>query len=158
MSLSVPSFMPSWRYTALCEDFMESILRIDSNLHAELNADIQKELNLELNRAKASQKNKDSDVIKVYTRHTCAALYCCYYCCCVCICVCVCVMKRNWNRNTWTQTVKVTPNNYALLSFSLLSFSLLSFSLLFSSIGGQSGQGESYCIHTLICACKVSDL
>jgi hypothetical protein len=43
---------------------MESILRIDGNLHAELNADIQKELNLELNRAKASQKNKESDVIK----------------------------------------------------------------------------------------------
>jgi hypothetical protein len=44
---------------------METILRLDGNLHAELNADIQKELNLELNRAKASQKNKESDVIKV---------------------------------------------------------------------------------------------
>lgn len=39
-------------------------MRIDGNLYAELNADIQKELNLELNRAK-SQKSKDSDQVKV---------------------------------------------------------------------------------------------
>lgn len=43
---------------------MEAVMRIDGNLHAELNADIQKELNLELNRAK-SQKSKDSDLAKV---------------------------------------------------------------------------------------------
>lgn len=45
---------------------MECMLKLDGNLHAELNADIQKELNLELNRAKTSQKEKkDNDVVKV---------------------------------------------------------------------------------------------
>ena len=42
------------------------MLKLDGNLHAELNADIQKELNMELNRAKVTQKDKkDNDVIKV---------------------------------------------------------------------------------------------
>jgi hypothetical protein len=42
------------------------MLRLDGNLHAELNADIQKELNMELNRAKTSQKEKkDNDIVKV---------------------------------------------------------------------------------------------
>lgn len=45
---------------------MECMLRLDGNLHAELNADIQKELNMELNRAKTSQKEKkDNDIVKV---------------------------------------------------------------------------------------------
>ena len=45
---------------------MECMLKLDGNLHAELNADIQKELNMELNRAKVTQKDKkDNDVIKV---------------------------------------------------------------------------------------------
>lgn len=47
---------------------METVNKIDGNLHAELSADIQKELNLELNRAKTVSKGKDSDVIKVRMR------------------------------------------------------------------------------------------
>ena len=54
----------AFRFNTLCEDLMETVMRIDGNLHAELNADIQKELNLELNRAK-SQKSKDTDSAKV---------------------------------------------------------------------------------------------
>ena len=45
------------------------MLKLDGNLHAELNADIQKELNMELNRAKVAQKDKkENDVVKVIIR------------------------------------------------------------------------------------------
>lgn len=48
---------------------MECMLKLDGNLHAELNADIQKELNMELNRAKVAQKDKkENDVVKVIIR------------------------------------------------------------------------------------------
>ena len=54
------------RFTTLCDDLMECMLKLDGNLHAELNADIQKELNMELNRAKVAQKDKkENDVVKV---------------------------------------------------------------------------------------------
>lgn len=39
---------------------METILKIDSTLHAELTAEIQKELNAELSRLRSDQKMKDS--------------------------------------------------------------------------------------------------
>ena len=58
-------FFPQ-RFTTLCDDLMECMLKLDGNLHAELNADIQKELNMELNRAKVAQKDKkENDVVKV---------------------------------------------------------------------------------------------
>lgn len=44
---------------------MATVLREDVNLHAELSADIQKELNLELNRLRAGQKIKDNATAKV---------------------------------------------------------------------------------------------
>ena len=50
---------------------MENLLKLDGNLHAELSADIQKELNLDLNRAKTvpkKEKNKDGDLIKEVDR------------------------------------------------------------------------------------------
>lgn len=57
------------RFTTLCDDLMECMLKLDGNLHAELNADIQKELNMELNRAKVAQKDKkENDVVKVIIR------------------------------------------------------------------------------------------
>jgi hypothetical protein len=45
---------------------METVLKADSTLHAELSADIQKELNMELNRLKTGQKAKDTETLKVY--------------------------------------------------------------------------------------------
>ena len=50
---------------------MENLLKLDGNLHAELSADIQKELNLDLNRAKTvpkKEKNKDGDLVKEVDR------------------------------------------------------------------------------------------
>ena len=44
---------------------MAAVLNVDSNLHAQLNADIQKELNMELNRLRAGQRVKDSEIAKV---------------------------------------------------------------------------------------------
>ena len=40
-------------------------MKIDPALHAELSADIQKELNNELNRLRAGQKMKDAENVKV---------------------------------------------------------------------------------------------
>ena len=56
---------------------METLQKTDSSLHAELLAEIQKELNMDLNKAKSTQKkDSDSDLIKVrafilenYCRH-----------------------------------------------------------------------------------------
>ena len=64
-SLSSLSLSLSIRFTALCDDLMATVLREDVNLHAELSADIQKELNLELNRLRAGQKIKDNATAKV---------------------------------------------------------------------------------------------
>lgn len=45
---------------------METLQKTDSSLHAELLAEIQKELNMDLNKAKSTQKkDSDSDLIKV---------------------------------------------------------------------------------------------
>lgn len=44
---------------------MSTVLRMDVTLHAELSADIQKELNVELNRLRTGQKLKDSESTKV---------------------------------------------------------------------------------------------
>lgn len=44
---------------------MATVLRVDVTLHAELSADIQKEINMELNRLRAGQKVKDSESAKV---------------------------------------------------------------------------------------------
>ena len=47
---------------------METLLKTDTSLHAELLAEIQKELNVDLNRAKSSQKKEaNDDVIKART-------------------------------------------------------------------------------------------
>ena len=53
------------RFTTLCDDLMAAVLSVDANLHAQLNADIQRELNMELNRLRAGQKVKDSEIAKV---------------------------------------------------------------------------------------------
>jgi hypothetical protein len=44
---------------------MAAVLSVDANLHAQLNADIQRELNMELNRLRAGQRVKDSEIAKV---------------------------------------------------------------------------------------------
>eukprot|EP00596_Hydrurales_sp_CCMP1899_P005210 CAMPEP_0119051770 /NCGR_PEP_ID=MMETSP1177-20130426/73275_1 /TAXON_ID=2985 /ORGANISM="Ochromonas sp, Strain CCMP1899" /LENGTH=724 /DNA_ID=CAMNT_0007031091 /DNA_START=367 /DNA_END=2541 /DNA_ORIENTATION=- len=54
------------KFTSLCDELMETVLKTDSTLHAELSADIQKELNMELNRLKTGQKAKDTETLKVY--------------------------------------------------------------------------------------------
>ena len=54
------------KYASLCDELMETVQKTDSLLHAELTAEIQKELNLELNRLKTGQKSKDSENAKVY--------------------------------------------------------------------------------------------
>ena len=47
---------------------MEKLLKTDTSLHAELLAEIQKELNVDLNKAKSSQKKEaNDDVIKART-------------------------------------------------------------------------------------------
>ena len=47
---------------------MEKLLKTDTSLHAELLAEIQKELNVDLNKAKSSQKKEaNDDVIKACT-------------------------------------------------------------------------------------------
>lgn len=53
-------------FTSLSDDLMETVQRLDVSLHAELTSDIQKELNLELNRLRSTQKNRDSENIKAY--------------------------------------------------------------------------------------------
>lgn len=44
---------------------MATVLRLDATLHAELSADIQKELNMELNRLRVGQRIKDAESAKV---------------------------------------------------------------------------------------------
>ena len=44
---------------------MATVLRVDDILHAELSADIQKEINSELNRLRTGQRIKDSESAKV---------------------------------------------------------------------------------------------
>ena len=46
---------------------MDTVLRVDSTLHAELTADIQKEINVDMSREKTKQKKveKDGGIIKV---------------------------------------------------------------------------------------------
>jgi hypothetical protein len=46
---------------------MESVLRIDPALHAELNANIQLELNLELNRLRTGQEGKAKENVEVHS-------------------------------------------------------------------------------------------
>lgn len=46
---------------------MATVLRLDATLHAELSADIQKELNMELNRLRAGQRIKDAESAKVHS-------------------------------------------------------------------------------------------
>jgi hypothetical protein len=53
------------RFTTLCDDMMATVLRLDATLHAELSADIQKELNMELNRLRVGQRIKDAESAKV---------------------------------------------------------------------------------------------
>jgi hypothetical protein len=53
------------RFTTLCDDMMATVLRLDATLHAELSADIQKELNMELNRLRLGQRIKDAESAKV---------------------------------------------------------------------------------------------
>ena len=53
------------RFTTLCDDLMATVLRVDDVLHAELSADIQKEINSELNRLRTGQRVKDSESAKV---------------------------------------------------------------------------------------------
>ena len=53
------------RFTTLCDDLMATVLRVDDILHAELSADIQKEINSELNRLRTGQRIKDSESAKV---------------------------------------------------------------------------------------------
>ena len=57
------------RFTTLCDDLMAAVLSVDANLHAQLNADIQRELNMELNRLRAGQRVKDSEIAKVGFNH-----------------------------------------------------------------------------------------
>ena len=49
---------------------MAEVLSVDANLHAQLSADIQKELNMELNRLRAGQRIKDTEIAKVKLRST----------------------------------------------------------------------------------------
>ena len=44
---------------------MATVLRVDDVLHAELSADIQKEINSELNRLRTGQRVKDTESAKV---------------------------------------------------------------------------------------------
>ena len=46
---------------------MATVLRVDDVLHAELSADIQKEINSELNRLRTGQRVKDTESAKVGT-------------------------------------------------------------------------------------------
>ena len=51
---------------------MEKLLKTDTSLHAELLAEIQKELNVDLNKAKSSQKKEaNDDVIKARNFSSC---------------------------------------------------------------------------------------
>ena len=64
---SSPFYCYFRRFTTLCDDLMATVLRVDDVLHAELSADIQKEINSELNRLRTGQRVKDTESAKVGT-------------------------------------------------------------------------------------------
>ena len=67
--LLIFSYSYSYRYSGYCDSLMETVQKMDSLLHAELTSEIQKELNLELNRLRTGQKKKDVENVKV--RYSC---------------------------------------------------------------------------------------
>lgn len=54
------------RFTTLCDDFMLSLLKTYPSVHAQLLAEIQQELNQELNRFQINQQNRGNENIKAY--------------------------------------------------------------------------------------------
>ena len=54
------------RFTTLCDNFMISLLKTYPSIHAQLLAEIQQELNQELNRFQINQQNRGNENIKAY--------------------------------------------------------------------------------------------
>ncbi len=54
------------RFTTLCDNFMLSLLKTYPSVHAQLLAEIQQELNQELNRFQINQQNRGNENIKAY--------------------------------------------------------------------------------------------
>lgn len=56
------------KFLNLCDDVMEAIMETDTNLHATITSDIQKELDMELNKLKDGNKSKELEGAQLYDK------------------------------------------------------------------------------------------